>query len=81
MPAGPTPPTDDWRVVDEVYCKDGDSDRAIRKFEADHPEITGQPRRYRVEITSHRDRGSSTVRFLWNEIAPEPSKRRKPRSR
>ena len=67
-------------MVEEAYCEDGDSDRAIRKFEAAHPEITGRPERYRVEVMSHRDRGTSTVRFLWNEIAPEPSRRRKPRS-
>ena len=36
---------EDWRIVEEAYCEDRDSDRAVRKFEAAHPEITGRPER------------------------------------
>ena len=78
--ARPSPdPTDDWQVVEEVFCADGNNDRAIRDFEKRRPDLTGQPKRLRTEILCDRDSGASTVRFLWNNTAPEPKVRRKPR--
>ena len=72
-------PPDEWVLVEEVLCEDGDNDRAIRDFGARHPEMTAQPNRLRTEILCHRDSGDSTVRFLWHTLEPPARVGRKPR--
>jgi hypothetical protein len=71
--------SEDWRVVEEVLCPDGDNDRAIRDFNSRHRDLTAQPKRLRIEVLNQGG-GVSTVRFLWNHATPEPTARRKPRS-
>lgn len=74
-------PTSDWRLLEEVFCEDGDNDRAIREFSSRRPDLTGQPKRLQIQLLSHRESGASTVRFLWDHATPEPAKKRKPRSK
>jgi hypothetical protein len=72
---------DDWRIVEEVRCENGDNDRAIRDFGDRRPDLASEPKRLRIEILSQRDSGSSTVRFLWNHATPETSTQRKREAR
>jgi hypothetical protein len=69
-----------WQLVEEVFCADGNNDRAIRDFESRRRDLAAHPKRLRIDILCHRDTGASTVRFLWNPVEPEQLSRRKPRS-
>lgn len=69
----------DWELIEEVFCPTGDNDRAIRDFQQRRPDLTAQPKRLQMQILCYRHDGTSSVRFLWNRTAPEPTTRRKPR--
>jgi hypothetical protein len=68
-----------WVVVEEVVCPDGNNDAAIRDFRSRRRDLTAEPDRVRIDVFCDRATGASAVRFLWLENPQPQPDRRKPR--